>query len=650
MIEKRKREELYNKFRQGAVPSGADFADLIRSQLNLLDDGIDISENPDDPIGLRAHGMKENLLDFSDQENRRRWTISGRCEDESKEGLNVKADENSKLYIERESGNLGLSTDQPTAKLHIIQTSATNALRIDDEGNDRTPLIVTSDGQVGIGLDSPVAKLHVSYSGIGNILRVDDTEDDTTPFIITDTGNVGIGYSDPKAKLAIDGAVSIGKNPDPQGAGFGGNDLYVGGNLEVGGSVIFSGDSNVGGIEINAPLTSKTKEVVIKDNLKIIPDPGGPGKPASDGNLSVAGDTTLGTFNKVPANQNVVTINGQIRSGGELGDEQYELVVNDILTLNRNTNSPQATIQGSFEVIGSTSLGNDQSDQIRLNGIVRSDTGNVIIDDGLEVKGNTILGDSSADIVTINGKVNSSIGDVVIEDNLQVNGSTTLGTIQGDRIILNGKVSSNVGNVTIDDQLTVTGSVTMGDQQSDEIILNGTLKSNTGAVIVSDSMTINNDLNVNGSLMFDNSSTKVEGIVTAVDGNDDKVLTTEGAVKRYVDNQVSSLNTKITTVDGKIPSFYRDIRYQRIPGYTNDGGWGRGHLSTYNFYPPAGFNMSQLIHVSVSPANIPFSGTVNRDDTLACYAEVYSNYIRCICGNSEQRDYSTVALYALWRR
>ena len=33
MIEKRKREELYDKFRQGAVPSGADFADLIRSQL-----------------------------------------------------------------------------------------------------------------------------------------------------------------------------------------------------------------------------------------------------------------------------------------------------------------------------------------------------------------------------------------------------------------------------------------------------------------------------------------------------------------------------------------------------------------------------------------------------------------------------------------
>jgi microcystin-dependent protein len=408
MIEKRKREELYNKFRQGAVPSGADFADLIRSQLNLLDDGIDISENPDDPIGLRAHGMKENLLDFSDQENRRRWTISGRCEDESKEGLNVKADENSKLYIERESGNLGLSTDQPTAKLHIIQTSATNALRIDDEGNDRTPLIVTSDGQVGIGLDSPGAKLHVSYNGIGDILRVDDTEDDTTPFIITDTGNVGMGYSDPKAKLTVNGGVSIGKDYNP-----GDKNLYVEGNVEIAGSFVLSGDSEIGGFVINAPITSMTEEVIIKDNLRIIPDPGGSGKPASDGSLSVAGDTTLGTYDKVPANQNVVTINGQIRSGGELGDEQYELVVNDILTLNRNTNSPQATIQGALEVNGDTNLGNSDPNThnaIYLNGTVGSKFGEVIIKDKLNVTNNTVLK---------HGKINELIlGSGVTVDNI----------------------------------------------------------------------------------------------------------------------------------------------------------------------------------------------------------------------------------------
>ncbi len=500
MIEKRKREELYNKFRQGAVPSGADFADLIRSQLNLLDDGIDISENPDDPIGLRAHGMKENLLDFSDQENRRRWTISGRCEDESKEGLNVKADENSKLYIERESGNLGLSTDQPTAKLHIIQTSATNALRIDDEGNDRTPLIVTSDGQVGIGLDSPGAKLHVSYNGIGDILRVDDTEDDTTPFIITDTGNVGMGYSDPKTKLTVNGGVSIGKDYNP-----GDKNLYVEGNVEIAGSFVLSGDSEIGGFVINAPITSMTEEVIIKDNLRIIPDPGGSGKPASDGSLSVAGDTTLGTYDKVPANQNVVTINGQIRSGGELGDEQYELVVNDILTVDRNTQTPKATVKGVLSVIGTSFLGNNQvGDYIYLNGLVkREDEKDVTIDDNLTVNKNTKL-----NTLTVGAKAelheavvgndltvtkNAKLRDAVVENNLTVNKTANLNNLNvGQGLTVNGDASFNTADIT-------------------------SLKLRSGATV--------NNLSTDSTLA----------------GNSNQSIPTERAVKQYVDNRVAGV-------------------------------------------------------------------------------------------------------------
>lgn len=392
MIQKRKREDLYQKFRQGAVPSGADFADLIRSQLNLLDDGIDVSEDPEDPIVLRAHGRKENLLDFADQENRRRWRISGRCEDESKEGLNIKADERSRLYIERESGNVGLSTDQPTAKLHIVQTSAVDALRIDDEGNDETPLVVTAEGNVGIGLENPAAKLHLSYSGSGDILRVDDTDQDTTPFVIKDNGDVCIGCASPEegAMLTVLGAVCIGELPRDEETGeltteLGPNSLYVEGNIEVGGSVVFSASSGVGGIEINGPLTSETKEIIIKDNLKIIGDPGQPG---SDGNLSVAGNTTLGTFTKIPGNQNVVTINGRIRSGGDSqsGEEQYELEVNEILTINRNTNSPQANLRGSLTVTGDTVLGNAQTDRIYLNGVISSETGSVTINDDLDVR------------------------------------------------------------------------------------------------------------------------------------------------------------------------------------------------------------------------------------------------------------------------
>ena len=499
MIEKRKREELYDKFRQGAVPSGADFADLIRSQLNLLDDGIDISEDPEDPICLKAHGMKENLLDFSDQENRRRWRISGRCEDESKEGFNIKADENSKLYIERESGNVGLSTDQPAAKLHIIQTSATDALRIDDEGNDGTPLIVTSDGQVGIGLENPGAKLHVSYSGSGDILRVDDNEDDTTPFMITEAGDVGIGYGDPKAKLTVSGGVSIGQNYNP-----GNNNLYVEGNVEVAGSVVFSGGSGVGGIEINAPLTSKTTEIIIKDNLKIMGDPEQPG---SDGNLSVAGDTTLGIFNKVYESQSVVTVNGRIRSGTDLQnlEEQYELEINDILTVDRNPQTRMVTVEGDLTVIGATTLGNNQGDDyIYLNGLVkREDDNDVTIDDNLTVTKNTNLNNLSVGTratlheAVVNNDLTVSktanLSDAVLKNNLTVNKTSTLNEVN---VLKNLRVGGN-------------------SNLNEAVIKNLTLQSGATANNITTDHTLG--------------------------GNSNLSIPTERAVKRYVDDRVAGI-------------------------------------------------------------------------------------------------------------
>lgn len=505
MIEKRKREELYDKFRQGAVPSGADFADLIRSQLNLLDDGIDISEDPEDPICFRAHGSKENLLDFSDQDNRRRWRISGRCEDESKEGFNIKADENSKLYIERESGNVGLSIDQPTAKLHIVQTSAADALRIDDEGNDVTPLIVTSDGQVGIGLENPGAKLHISYSGIGDILRVDDNEDDTTPFLIAETGNVGIGYSNPQAKLTISGGVSIGKNHNP-----GNNNLYVEGNVEVVGSVVFSSGSGVGGIEINAPLTSKTNEITVKDNLQITGDPEQPG---SDGNLSVAGDTTLGTFNKVYERQNVVTINGRIRSGADLEnlEQQYELEINDILTVDRNPQAQRVTVAGDLTVLGIATLGNNlENDYIFLNGTVKREGDlAVTIDDNFTVTKTSRLYEVEVDGDLTANRI-SRLYDAEIRNNLTVAKVSTLNEVN---VANNLRVNnlSNLYDVTVGNNLTVDKNSTLNSATINS------LKLQKGATVTE----ISTDHNLAG--------------------NSNSVLLTEKAIKTYVDNQISSV-------------------------------------------------------------------------------------------------------------
>lgn len=377
MIKARTREELYDLFRQGAIPSGADFADFIKSQLNLLDEGFTVSENADDPIGFRAHGKAANYLDLADQDGDKRWRVSGFDGAVRTEGLNIGADEQSKLFIERDTGNVGINTDGPQAKLHIIQTNGSDAaLRIDDAGNDNTPLVVTSEGQVGVGTASPGAKLHLSYSGNGDILRVDDTESDTTPLIIDETGNLGVGYSNPQAKLTVAGGMSVGANQNP-----GNNNLYVAGKIEVEGTVVISGGDGVGGIEINAPLTSKTKDIILKDNLIVTGDSSQAG---SDGNLIVAGDTTLGTYQVVYENQNVLTVNGRIRSGADLnsGAEQYELELNDFFTLDRTPGNPLATVAGNFTVTGNTALGDTRTDGIYLNGAVQTD---VLMNQNLEV-------------------------------------------------------------------------------------------------------------------------------------------------------------------------------------------------------------------------------------------------------------------------
>lgn len=509
MITKRKREELYDKFRQGAVPSGADFADLIRSQLNLLDDGIDISEDPDDPICLRAHGAKENLLDFSDPDNRRRWRISGRCENESKEGLNITADGNSKLYIERESGNVGISTDGPKAKLHLIQTSAADAFRIDDEGNDKTPFIVTSDGQVGIGLENPSAKLHISYSGVGDIFRVDDTEEDTTPFVIVENGNVGIGYHEPKAKLTVDGSVSIGRN-----ANLGGNSLYVAGNVEIGGSLVLSGDSEVGGVMFNAPLSSKNDdEIIIKDNLRIIPNPGGPDKPVSNGNLSVAGNTILGTFTKVPEQQNVLTINGRIRSGADINDleQQYELEINEVLTVDRNPQAQRVTVRGDLTLLGTATLGNNQGDDyIFLNGAVKREGGDAVtIDNDLSVTQTASLNEVEvAGNLTVDKT--SSLYDAEIRNNLTVAKTAAFYDVNvANNLTVNN--FTNLHEVKIRDNLTVDK--------------NSTLESATIKKLTLESGATVNKISTDHALA----------------SNSNDVLVTEKAIKTYVDNQIASV-------------------------------------------------------------------------------------------------------------
>ena len=655
MIKKRNRKELYDKFRQGAIPSGADFADFIRSQVNLLDDGLDISDDPEEPINIRAKGEDENLLDFSDPVNRKRWRISGRSQDLAREGINIKADDRTNLFIERESGSIGIDTDQPEAKLHIKQMNAPDAIRIDDEGNDNTPFVITSEGKVGVGIgkgtDRPSALLHVNNPGAVDTLLVGDKDDAKHHLKINSKGDISMGFADPnpKAKLAVDGAVTIGSNTADPGS----DGLYVKGDVRIDGNIVFSDKTTGGGIELKGNLKATGDDVVINDNVRIVGDDQHPG---SKGNLFVEGDTTLGTFDS----NNRLVVNGHITSGfdpdPQSSDIQPELVINDILSINRENGNEMVRITGPLDVEGTSNLGNNSpTDEILLNGTVRRDgTDPVTIDHNLTAKKNAILGDSSADQIYLNGTISSSQGSVIINDSLNindnltvndhltVNGNSTLGNSNSDSITLNGTIKSDQGSVLINDSLTINtsinvkGSATLGDATTDEVVLNGTVKSNQGDVIVGDNM------RVTGTFKFDNGH-YTDKIVNTINNNDSRALVTENAAKAYMDSKYNTLNSKIF-------GLVRDIRYvSTTHTYAEARAWGRGIYSYVNIYPPSGYSMSQLVFYAASPAWIPFAGGVDGNDTMRCHVYKYSSYFRVYVGNSEQRHASQVGWYALWK-
>lgn len=142
------RSELQGLFKTGAKPSQDDFTDFIESTLNIKDDGIEKPFGAGTPLKITAQGEDEKLLDFyaGDEST---WSISLKSQDNL--GFNISNLGGSKLFIDSINGNLGLSIDKPSAKLHIQQTGNEDALRIDDHLKDSTPLLINKDGNVGVG-------------------------------------------------------------------------------------------------------------------------------------------------------------------------------------------------------------------------------------------------------------------------------------------------------------------------------------------------------------------------------------------------------------------------------------------------------------------------------------------------------------------
>jgi hypothetical protein len=128
-INKRNRTELKSYFVKNAIPTASNFADLIEGALNQKDDGI--VKLPGDPLSIEAAGDATSLkkaINFyrNFNETNPDWTITLNPRSDpnnastAKLGFNISDGEgNSRLFIDRNTGNVGVGTVNPQAKLHL---------------------------------------------------------------------------------------------------------------------------------------------------------------------------------------------------------------------------------------------------------------------------------------------------------------------------------------------------------------------------------------------------------------------------------------------------------------------------------------------------------------------------------------------------
>jgi hypothetical protein len=135
-----------------------------------------------------------------------------------------------RLTVMPSSGNTGIGTEDPQAKLHILQTGTQDAFRVDDVASDTTYFRIDANGKCGVntGTEVPLSDMFNVYGAVrvreaidAQEIRLSSTPESAyiqtnaqlrigkiaTPThtlnINTDTMRVGIGSSAPSAKLHI---------------------------------------------------------------------------------------------------------------------------------------------------------------------------------------------------------------------------------------------------------------------------------------------------------------------------------------------------------------------------------------------------------------------------------------------------------------
>jgi hypothetical protein len=219
---------------RNAIPAEVDFADLINASLIQADDGI--FKLPDEPLSVVGKTNTPPVLRFYEDASATGWAWQIQLSADSKAGLALASGNNqTRLFLDATTGNVGIGTTSPTAKLQVVGslavTGATSIAALATTGTISMSTdafyLDSSTKNIGIGTITPTVKLQVAgaasvdsltvtgptslaaltASGATNLAALTASGNivmSTDGFFLNSTSkNIGIGTAAPGAKLHI---------------------------------------------------------------------------------------------------------------------------------------------------------------------------------------------------------------------------------------------------------------------------------------------------------------------------------------------------------------------------------------------------------------------------------------------------------------
>lgn len=146
----RSRIELKGFFKKGAIPTEANFADLIDNVVLQREDLVVKAGN--DPLTVRATGAEEAVLHFSrvDRElDQVAWQVRLKSST-GRPGLAFNEPTGPRLFLEAATGNLGVGIETPAARLHVVgNAQIAGALRVEQKNALELGFGIAKQGDAG---------------------------------------------------------------------------------------------------------------------------------------------------------------------------------------------------------------------------------------------------------------------------------------------------------------------------------------------------------------------------------------------------------------------------------------------------------------------------------------------------------------------